>query len=187
MSNPTTPIDMRVRKEDAMSKGQDGKGTSEELRRRAFEGFFLHFFTNLNLAADANEALEPYKLTRLHHRILTLVSMMPGVTVGELVRALKVSHQNVNGPMRQLIQQGLVTAETGTEDRRQKHLFASAEGHEIVQAVLGRQLARLENAFRHCGPEAVQAFLEIHRHLVEEEDRAWIDRLSLDPHGLSHG
>ncbi|WP_426528835.1 MarR family winged helix-turn-helix transcriptional regulator [Bradyrhizobium sp. McL0615] len=151
------------------------------LRAEAIEGFLLHFFANVNLAADALEAMEPHGLAKTHNRILSFVAFSPGVTVGEMVSALRVSHQNLNGPMRLLQKSGLLIAKIGNEDRRQRQLFVSAKGRRLVEQALARQMTRVEAAYRECGPDAVAGFLKVQRHLVEQQDRDWVERLKLDP------
>ncbi|MET0675568.1 MAG: MarR family transcriptional regulator [Bradyrhizobium sp.] len=162
-----------------------GAAAPTVLRKTALKAYLLHFFTNVLLAADAEVALEPYGLTRLHNRVLVLTAMNPGATVSDLLRAMRVTHQNLNAPMRQLIKDGLLVAKIGEKDRRQKQLYLTAKGRKMVQAVLNRQLARLETALADSGPEATEAFLAVHERLVDRDDLKWAERLAEDPSGLA--
>jgi DNA-binding MarR family transcriptional regulator len=155
------------------------------LRRKALKAHLLHFFTNVLLAADAEAALAPYGLTRLHNRVLALTAMNPGATIGDLLRAMRVTHQNLNPTMRELIRQGLLVAKIGEQDRRRKQLYLTAKGRRLVQTVLRRQLARLEAALAASGPEATDAFLAVHEKLVDKDDLKWVERLTEDPSGLT--
>lgn len=155
------------------------------LRKTALKAFLLHFFANVLLAADAEAALEPYGLTRLHNRVLILTAMNPGATVSDLLRAMRVTHQNLNSPMRQLIKDGLLVAKIGEKDRRQKQLYLTAKGRKLVQAVLNRQLARLEATLANSGAEATSGFLAVHERLVDRDDLKWAERLAEDPSGLT--
>ncbi|MET4736670.1 DNA-binding MarR family transcriptional regulator [Bradyrhizobium japonicum] len=155
------------------------------LRKTALKAFLLHFFANVLLAADAEAALEPYGLTRLHNRVLILTAMNPGATVSDLLRAMRVTHQNLNAPMRQLIKDGLLVAKIGEKDRRQKQLYLTAKGRKLVQAVLNRQLARLEATLANSGAEATNGFLAVHERLVDRDDLKWAERLAEDPSGLT--
>jgi len=155
------------------------------LRKTALKAFLLHFFANVLLAADAEAALEPYGLTRLHNRVLILTAMNPGATVSDLLRAMRVTHQNLNAPMRQLIKDGLLVAKIGEKDRRQKQLYLTAKGRKLVQAVLNRQLARLEATLSNSGAEATNGFLAVHERLVDRDDLKWAERLAEDPSGLT--
>ena len=155
------------------------------LRKKALKAHLLHFFTNVLLAADAEAALEPYGLTRLHNRVLALTAMNPGATISDLLRAMRVTHQNLNPTMRQLIKEGLLVARIGEQDRRRKQLYLTAKGRRLVQTVLRRQLTRLEAALTACGPDATEAFLAVHERLVDKDDLKWVERLTEDPSGLA--
>jgi DNA-binding MarR family transcriptional regulator len=157
------------------------------LRKTALKAYLLHFFTNVLLAADAEASLEPYGLTRLHNRILVLTAMNPGATVSDLLRAMRVTHQNLNAPMRKLIKDGVLVARIGEKDRRQKQLYLTAKGRKLAQAVFSRQLTRLETALAESGPEATDAFLAVHERLVDRDDLKWAERLAEDPSGLATG
>ena len=156
-----------------------------DLRKTALKAHLLHFFTNVLLAADAEAALEPYGLTRLHNRVLALTAMNPGATISDLLRAMRVTHQNLNPTMRQLIKNGLLVARIGEQDRRRKQLYLTAKGRKLVQTVLRRQLTRLEAALTASGPEATEAFLAVHERLVDQDDLKWVERLTEDPSGLA--
>lgn len=159
-------------------------GPAERLRARAMEGVFLHFFINLALMSDTYEALEPHGLTRLHNRIMCITGFAPGLTMGELKRVLRVSHQNLNAPVRQLLEKGLLVAEVGTKDRRQKHLHLTKSGRQLVRAVVARLLARVETAYKACSPQAVETFLGVQRRILEDQDRDLVERMAEDPNGL---
>lgn len=162
-----------------------GELRASDLRSRAVEGLLLHTFANVNFAADALSTMQPHGLAKTHNRILTFAAMAPGVTVGEMVSALRVTHQNLNAPMRLLQQLGLLIAKIGSEDRRQKQLFVSAKGRRLVETALAKQKERVEAAYRACGWEAVEGFLKVQRHLVEQQDRDWVDRMGIDPAGVT--
>lgn len=144
----------------------------------AMEAFFLHFFTHVHMTATAMEALGSTGSSLTKHRILGFATMTPGISVGELVKAYRVSHQNLNEPLRALLKDGYLVAKIGVEDRRQKNLFATAKGSRLFRKVLSEQLVRLQEAFDAAGPEATRGFLEVHRHFVQPSDRDWIARAS---------
>lgn len=145
----------------------------------AAEAFFLHFFANVHLTATARDALGASGFSLTKNRILGFATLTPGITVGELVRIFRVTHQNLNEPLRRLIQEGYLVAKIGEEDRRQKRLFATSKGSRLYRRVLSKQLAQLECAFAAAGPQAMRGFLEVHRHLVEPADRQWVEKAAL--------
>lgn len=141
------------------------------------EGFFLHFFANVNLASDAVQVLNPSGFSLIRNRILGLATLTPGLTISQLVQALRVSHQNINAPLRSLANEGYIDVVIGSEDRRQRHLHATGKGRQLFLEVLDHQMNRVRRAFSAAGPEAVRGFLEVQRHLVEQSDLAWIERM----------
>ena len=150
---------------------------SRERRSRAqpIEGFFLHCLMAMHMQAIATKALgsEGFSLTK--HRILGFATLTPGITVGGLVRALRVSRQAVNRPLRALIDEGHVVEKIGAEDRRQKRLFPTRKGSRLYLRVIAKNIGRVDQVFRAAGPKSVRGFLEVHRLLVDERERQWIE------------
>jgi DNA-binding MarR family transcriptional regulator len=146
------------------------------VRAQATEGFFLHVFTIIRLTSIVTRLLGSSGFSLTKHRILGLATLTPGITVGEVVGYLRLTHQSVNGPLRQLINEGYVVAEIGVKDRRHKHLFATRKGGRRYLRALTGHVAKFEEAFRAAGPKAVRGFLEVHRHIVDPGDRLWAEK-----------
>jgi DNA-binding MarR family transcriptional regulator len=134
-----------------------------------------HTLVNLCFTSDARVPLEAQGFGRIHHRILFFVNQRPGITVNELISVMRVSHQNLRGSMRQLIDQGYLLSKVGEEDRRQKRTFTSAKGLELIERLSHTQFSRIQKAFAAAGPEAVKAFLNVHRLLMDADDVQWMN------------
>lgn len=145
-----------------------------ELRR----GLELHFFAHLNLAEDADRQLRPMAFGRTHHRILYFVSQTPGITVGELHTLMRVTHQNIQRPMGDLIRDGYIEQRTSMTDRRQRQLFATPKGGELADRLSAGQFERIARAYAAAGPEAVEGFWRVLGHMMEQGDRDWYMRPS---------
>lgn len=141
------------------------------------KGLLGHLFANLCLTADVNPSLAELGFGRVHHRILFFAVHSPGITVGEMLGALRVTHQNVRMPMKHLLDGGYLIARIGQSDRRHKRLYATARGKRLVETLMRRQIERLERAYRAAGPEAVEGFLLVHQYLVDPADLDWIEQL----------
>lgn len=141
------------------------------------KGLLLHFFANLAIVADVEDQLSKLKFGRIHHRLLFFSAHAPGITVSELLAALRVTHQNIRIAMNQLIDGGYLNVRIDTKDRRQKRLFVSAKGRRLVESLLKQQLPRLRAAFAAVSPTDVEAFIHVHELLIDPSDRAWIDRM----------
>ena len=164
------------------SAGESNIGRSRPTRRglktEAVAGFLLHCLTYIQATAISTRVLGAAGFSLTKQRILGLATLSPGVTVGEVVTRLRISHQGVNGPLRQLIKEGYVVAKIGVEDRRHKRLFATPKGSRRYVRSHAENVAKMEAAFRAAGPEAVRGFLEVHKHLVGPEDHEWAERAS---------
>jgi DNA-binding MarR family transcriptional regulator len=84
---------------------------------------------------------------------LSVVRAQPGIGVGELARAMDVHQSTASNLLRGLLDEGLVAAERGGEDRRAVQLHATARGVRVLakapgpfSGVLPQALARLDRA-----------------------------------------
>lgn len=134
-----------------------------------------HTLVNLCLSTDVREPLEAHGFGRVHHRILFFVTQRPGITVNQLMTVMRMSHQGLRGPMRQLIEEGYLVSEVAEEDRRQKRTYTSAKGVDLIGNLSNAQFSRIQRAFAAAGPEAVKAFFYVHRLLMDSADVQWMD------------
>jgi DNA-binding MarR family transcriptional regulator len=151
---------------------QDGSILNEDLRR----GLELHFFAHLNLAEDADRQLAEISFGRTHHRILYFVEQKPGVTVGEMLSVLRVSHQNIQRALGGMIREGFIEQRTSMKDRRQRQLFATKSGTELFNRLTERQFRRISQAYEAAGQDAVEGFWKVLWHMIEPSDQDWVMR-----------
>jgi len=162
-------------------KSQDDAGEARSERASASRadlqlGLELHFFAHLNLAEDANRQLASLDMGRTHHRILYFTVRTPGITVGEMTSLLRVTHQNVQRAMGDLLREGYIEQQMSNVDRRQRRLFSTSKGLELFEQLSQRQFERLARAYSEAGPAAVQGFWAVLTALVEPSDLQWIRR-----------
>lgn len=141
------------------------------------KGLLLHFFANLAIVADVEDQLSRLRFGRIHHRILFFAAHAPGITVSELLAALRVTHQNIRIAMKQLIDGGYLNVRIDVKDRRQKRLFVSVKGGRLVESLLKQQLQRVRAAFSAVDPAAVDAFIHVHELLIDPTDRIMMNRM----------
>jgi len=134
-------------------------------------GLELHFFAHLNLAEDADRQLRGLDLGRTHHRILYFVARRPGITVGQLLAILRVTHQNIQRALGGLIREGFIEQRTAAEDRRQRQLFVTEKGRALFERLSERQFSRIRAAYEAAGPEAVRGYWQVLWHMLEDADR----------------
>jgi DNA-binding MarR family transcriptional regulator len=83
------------------------------------------------------------------------------MTVGELLGILRVTKQSLNRVLSQLIRQGFIVQTPGSRDRRQRLLDLTAKGRELEHQLSQPQRARVADAFRQAGEEAVEGFRKV--------------------------
>jgi len=147
---------------------------AERAEGLAFDLIERMFFGYRDFVGVADDALERTGYGRAHHRVLHFVDRHPGLTVGELLKILKVSKQGLGKVLKTLVDDGLITASPGSEDRREKRLATTAEGHDLARHLARLQTARIEAALAAAGPhgrDTVAAFLAA---LVDEHERDFV-------------
>lgn len=142
------------------------EGTSEVL--------CLILFVHLALVTDADKALAATGLNRTHHRILFLVALRPGVTVGEIVVLLRVTAQAIQAPLRTLLDDGLVEQQSSERDRRRRHLTLTDRGEKFLGTLSDAQHSRIEAALGAAGGLRYENFLDVMRGMTDWNDREWL-------------
>lgn len=69
--------------------------------------------------------------------------------------------------LRQLVDDGLVEARVGVEDRRHRHLHLTPAGRILEHELSAAQRRRMRAAFSNAGPEAVLGFRKVLEEMIE--------------------
>ncbi len=141
--------------------------TDEQLRR----GIEAMFFAYRGFTADPDRILAEKDYGRAHHRALHFIHRTPGTTVGNLLDILGVTKQSLNRVLRRLMEDGLVEARVGREDRRERNLYLTEEGRALERALSDAQRDRMRAAYRAAGPQAVQGFRTVLEAMMDPEIR----------------
>ncbi|MEX0617772.1 MAG: MarR family transcriptional regulator [Pseudohongiellaceae bacterium] len=123
------------------------------------------YFAYRSFTAGPDRVLQERSLGRVHHRILYFVGRNPHISVNALLSVLAVSKQALNGPLRVLVDQGLVNTEMSTEDRRIKQLTLSPEGRKLERQLTRIQMQQLDAVFSRAGRKPMQCWLDIMREI----------------------
>ena len=134
------------------------------------QGIEALFFGYRGFTAGPDRLLADRGLGRAHHRALHFIARDPGLTVGRVLDILAVTKQSLSRVLRELMDQNLVEQRQGAKDRRQRHLWLTAEGEALIQSVRSVQNAVVRNAFAGAGAEAVEGFLGVLEGLMSPED-----------------
>lgn len=141
--------------------------TDEQLRK----GIEAMFFAYRGFTADPDRILAEKDYGRAHHRALHFIHRSPGTTVGNLLDILGVTKQSLNRVLRRLMEDGLVEARVGREDRRERHLHLTESGRALEKALSDAQRDRMRAAYRAAGPQAVQGFRTVLEAMMDPEMR----------------
>jgi DNA-binding MarR family transcriptional regulator len=141
--------------------------TDEQLRK----GIEAMFFAYRGFTADPDRILEARGYGRAHHRAIHFIHRSPGTTVNNLLAILGVTKQSLNRVLRALIEEGLVDSRVGRKDRRERHLFLTPAGEALERELSDAQRARMRDAYRKAGPEAVRGFRTVLEAMMDADMR----------------
>jgi DNA-binding MarR family transcriptional regulator len=145
----------------------------EELR----QGIELLFYAYRDFTAEPDEMLARYGFGRAHHRVIYFVGRYPEMTVTQLLGILRITKQSLSRVLSQLVRQGFITQRAGERDRRQRLLELTAKGIELERALSENQRARVANAYKEAGAQAVEGFRKVMLGIIgSPDDRAKFDR-----------
>lgn len=147
--------------------------TDEQLQ----QGIEAMFFAYRGFTADPDLILEEFNRDldqsygRAHHRAVHFIGRAPGTTVNNLLEILGVTKQSLNRVLRSLMKDGLVESKVGPADRRERHLYLTDAGKALERKLSEVQRARMRDAYRQAGPEAVRGFRQVLEAMMDAELR----------------
>jgi DNA-binding MarR family transcriptional regulator len=150
----------------------------DELR----QGIELLFYAYRDFTSEPDAILAQYGFGRAHHRVIYFVGRHPEMTVTELLGILKITKQSLSRVLSQLVEQGFVKQRAGERDRRQRLLELTAKGTELERLLSETQRARVANAYREAGAQAVEGFRKVMLGIIgSPDDRARFERARFEP------
>lgn len=141
--------------------------TDAQLRK----GVEAMFFAYRGFTADPDRILKARDMGRAHHRALHFIQRSPGGTVSALLAILGITKQSLNRVLRELVNQGLVEQKVGKADRRARHLYLTPAGAALERELSAAQRARMREAYRQVGPQAVAGFRQVLEAMMDPEQR----------------
>lgn len=144
----------------------------------SFELIELLFFAYRDFVADPDSMLSDYSYGRAHHRVLHFVNRTPGIPVATLLEILKITKQSLARVLKQLIEDGYITQQTGAQDRRQRLLFPTEKGRQLALELSHCQAKRIEEALRTLPESTRQASKAFLYAMIEPQDRPMVRHLN---------
>ena len=130
----------------------------------------LLFFAYRDFVGDADHELEAFGFGRAHHRVLHFVHRYSGLKVADLLDVLRITKQSLGRVLKQVLDEGYIVQKTGSNDRRQRLLFATAKGEALVGKLAGMQTDRINRALRELDPDGVLAVRQFLRAMIDRND-----------------
>ena len=143
----------------------------------AYDLIELFFFAYRDFVSDPDRILDEYGFGRAHHRVLHFVSRQPGLTIAELLDILRITKQSLNRVLKELLEKNFIESRTGTSDRRQRLLFATAQGHELALKLAKLQTRRIMRALSEIDPDGKAVVSRYLLRLIDSDDRDHVARL----------
>ncbi|MET3891186.1 DNA-binding MarR family transcriptional regulator [Bosea sp. OAE506] len=131
----------------------------------------LLFFAYRDFVGGPDLILAEYGFGRAHHRVLHFVLRRPGLTIAELLDILKITKQSLNRVLKELVETGFVEQRTGVQDKRQRHLHATAAGQDLALRLVRLQAQRIQAALADLAPEAAETVALYLAGLIDPAER----------------
>jgi DNA-binding MarR family transcriptional regulator len=90
--------------------------------------------------------------------------------VADLLDVLRITKQSLGRVLKQLLDDGYIVQKTGSSDRRQRLLFATAKGEALVAKLAGLQTDRIDRALRDLGPSCTETVRQFLRAMIDQDD-----------------
>jgi DNA-binding MarR family transcriptional regulator len=152
------------------SKPDDGRVSSAASPGLRWDIIELLFFAYRDFVGDADQELEAFGFGRAHHRVLHFVHRYPGLKVADLLDVLRITKQSLGRVLKQLLDEGYIVQKAGSNDRRQRLLFATAKGEALVGKLATLQTERLNRALRGIEPQGLETIRQFLRAMIDRDD-----------------
>jgi DNA-binding MarR family transcriptional regulator len=153
----------------AGSKPSEGRSATASTGLR-WDIIELLFFAYRDFVGDADQELEVFGFGRAHHRVLHFVHRYPGLKVADLLDVLRITKQSLGRVLKQLLDEGYIVQKAGSNDRRQRLLFATAKGEALVAKLAGLQTERLNHALRGITPDGLETVRQFLRAMIDRDE-----------------
>ena len=127
----------------------------------------LLFYAYRETFSDPKKILTKNSFGPAHLRALNLIERNPGSSLGELMYQLKITKQNLNRVLRDLLNKKIIKQVKDEEDSRRKNLFLDKDGKVFFDRIYDTQKKRIVNALKNSEPESVVKFKEVLNKIVD--------------------
>ena len=93
------------------------------------------FLSYRDTFSDSKEILDKYSIGIAHNKVLHILSIYEGITIGDLLHKLKITKQSLNRILRDLIKIEIITFKKDIKDSRLKHVYLNEKGKQIFDDI----------------------------------------------------
>ena len=129
------------------------------------------FLSYRDTFSDSKTVLNKYSLGIAHNKVLHILSIHKGITIGELLNKLKITKQSLNRILRDLIKLDVVTFKKDSKDTRLKHVYLNEKGEKIFNEIFSKQKKRIYNALLSSSAKEVVDFNKVLKKLISSDER----------------
>jgi len=121
--------------------------------------------------SDSKSVLNKYSLGIAHNKVLHILSVYEGITIGELLNKLKITKQSLNRILRDLIKINVIIFKKDAKDSRVKHVHLNEKGEKIFDEIFSKQKKRIYNALLSSSAKEVVDFNNVLKKLINSNER----------------
>ena len=129
------------------------------------------FLSYRDTFSDSKEILDKYSIGIAHNKVLHILSIYEGITIGDLLHKLKITKQSLNRILRDLIKIEIIIFKKNTKDTRVKHVYLNEKGKKIFDEIFSKQKKRIYNALLNSSPKEVVNFNNVLKKLINSNER----------------
>ena len=111
--------------------------------------------------SDSKSVLNKYSLGIAHNKVLHILSVYEGITIGELLNKLKITKQSLNRILRDLIKINVIIFKKDAKDSRVKHVHLNEKGVNLFNEIFNVQKKRIYKAFLNSSSNEVINFSNV--------------------------
>jgi len=139
--------------------------------QKFLKGMELLYFAYRDFISWPDDVLQTYGFGRAHHRVLHFVGRNPGLKVAELLKLLNITKQSLSRVLSTLVEKHYIRQDIGEQDRRQRLLYLTDQGQDLLNQITEHQKEHMLRAFEHAGDHSVEGFWRVLSALLAEETR----------------
>lgn len=137
----------------------------------------LLFFAYRDFIEDADRELSRIGFGRAHHRVLFFVARKPGLNVAELLTILRITKQSLARVLKDMIAKDYIHQQPGSEDRRQRLLYPTSKGRNLILLLSQLQSQRISEAIVNSQSMDENAISNFLYHMMEPTERKTLETI----------